>query len=190
MKETEIKLKVTHVSGMLDKLKELGFVSAEGRKFEENWMFDFPDLKLRKNNSLLRLRKQGSTSMVTFKGPSERGSRYKVREELECVVSDGEAVRQILVALGLQETFRYQKWRTEFRSGQDPEGHTLLDETPIGNYLELEGPPDWIDRNAARLGFSLEDYIVKSYVLLFLEACAEKGCQPTSMLFKSTTTGV
>jgi adenylate cyclase class 2 len=188
MKETEIKLKVASVSGILDKLKELGFVSAEGRKFEENWMFDFPDMRLRKDNSLLRLRKQGSTSMVTFKGPSEGTSRYKVREEMECAVSDGEAIRQIILALGFQEVFRYQKWRTEFRSDQDPEGHTLLDETPIGNYLELEGSPEWIDRNAARLGFSVEDYIGKSYLLLFLEACAEKGSRPTSMLFESTTT--
>jgi len=31
---------------------------------------------------------------------------------------------------------------------KDGEGHCVVDETPIGNFAELEGPPEWIDRTA------------------------------------------
>jgi adenylate cyclase class 2 len=60
--------------------------------------------------------------------------------------------------------FRYEKWRTEW---QDGEGHCVVDETPIGNYAELEGSAEWIDRAAARLGISHSEYITLSYGRLF-----------------------
>ncbi len=42
----------------------------------------------------------------------------------------------------------------------------MLDETPVGVFLELEGPPEWIDRTAGTLGFSEGDYITLSYLEL------------------------
>jgi adenylate cyclase class 2 len=42
-----------------------------------------------------------------------------------------------------------------------------LDETPIGEFLELEGEPGWIDRTARELGFSEADYITDTYGALF-----------------------
>jgi hypothetical protein len=35
----------------------------------------------------------------------------------------------------------------------------MLDETPAGVFLELEGPSRWIDRTARRLGFAESDYL-------------------------------
>ena len=43
----------------------------------------------------------------------------------------------------------------------------MVDETPIGNYAELEGPAAWIDHAAARLGVDPADYITLSYGRLF-----------------------
>ena len=59
-------------------------------------------------------------------------------------------------------------------------------DTPIGYYLELEGSRRWIDKTAARLGFSHDDYITKSYGLLYREHCETRGIKPTHMLFKRT----
>jgi len=54
-----------------------------------------------------------------------------------------------------------------FRRPGQP-GKALVDETPVGNFLELEGPPDWIDRTARRLGFRPGDYSLASYRDLYL----------------------
>jgi adenylate cyclase class 2 len=66
--------------------------------------------------------------------------------------------------LGLVEAFRYEKWRSEWSDG---EGHCVIDETPIGNFAELEGAPEWIDRVAVRLGVKPSEYMTLSYGRLF-----------------------
>jgi hypothetical protein len=58
-----------------------------------------------------------------------------------------------------------------------------LDETPIGEFLELEGPPSAIDRMAKLLGYSRSDYITKSYLALYLAQCRKKGLVAGDMLF-------
>jgi adenylate cyclase, class 2 len=60
----------------------------------------------------------------------------------------------------------------------------LVDETPIGNYLELEGPPRWIDQTARLLGFTHADYITRSYGYLYLAYCRERRIRPKDMLFQ------
>jgi adenylate cyclase class 2 len=91
-------------------------------------------------------------------------------------------VIQILGRLGYFPTFEYQKYRTEFRQ-PSRKGLALLDETPIGNFLELEGSPAWIDRVATRLGFTPEDYVLESYVALYFADCARRGAKPGNMVF-------
>ncbi|MGB7621656.1 MAG: class IV adenylate cyclase [Terriglobia bacterium] len=183
MKEIEVKLKVDDVPRMRRQLQEDGFELVRDRVFEDNWLFDFPSRALRESSSLLRLRKSGDHFIITFKDPPERNLRYKVREEIQTEVAGGETVRCIFRKLGLEETFRYQKYRTEFRVTGDSRGHVLLDETPIGTFLELEGAPDWIDQVAARLGFSSRDYLLKSYATLFLESCPGQEIQEHGMVF-------
>ena len=79
-------------------------------------------------------------------------------------MTDGAAMAGIFVSIGLVAAFRYEKWRTEW---QDGEGHCVVDETPIGNYAELEGTAAWIDRAAARLGVEPSQYSTLSYGRLF-----------------------
>jgi hypothetical protein len=66
-----------------------------------------------------------------------------------------------------------------------PPARSELDETPIGNFLELEGSPRWIDRTARLLGFSSSDYINRSYGYLYLAFCRERRIRPKDMLFKN-----
>ena len=44
--------------------------------------------------------------------------------------------REVFKSIGLVEAFRYEKWRSEWTDG---EGHCVIDETPIGDFAELEG---------------------------------------------------
>ena len=46
----------------------------------------------------------------------------------------------------------------------------MVDETPIGDFLEIEGDADGIHRAAAALGFAPADYVTDSYVTLFFAA--------------------
>jgi adenylate cyclase class 2 len=118
---------------------------------------------------VLRLRRIVSAdrtqALVTYKGPAMR-EIHKSREEIEFTVSDPEAFGTVLGRLGYQPGFRYEKYRTKFRAGGEP-GLVTLDETPIGIFLELEGPEYWIDAAATRLGFSPADYITASYGLIY-----------------------
>ena len=113
--------------------------------------------------------------------------RHKVREETELVITDPAALQKIFEGLGLQGWFRYEKYRTTYKlpAGRKWARGLLIeiDETPIGTYLELEGPPDAIDRSARELGYSPADFILKNYLVLYLDECKKRGQQPTHMLF-------
>ncbi|MGH9660150.1 MAG: class IV adenylate cyclase, partial [Bryobacteraceae bacterium] len=82
--------------------------------------------------------------------------------------------------LGYRPVFRYEKRRAVY-NGRG--GLICVDETPIGNFLELEGPPAWIDRTARRLGFRDGDYITASYGELYLDWCRTAGVEPSDMTF-------
>jgi hypothetical protein len=64
--------------------------------------------------------------------------------------------------MGLRPWFRYEKYRSTYRLPGFSELLVELDETPIGDFLELEGECGAIDRCAVLLGFRPADYIVKS----------------------------
>ena len=102
-------------------------------------------------------------------------------------------MRGILEALGLRGWFRYEKYRTTFALPIAKKWavglHVELDETPIGVYLELEGPPNAIDHAAHELGFSRADYITKNYLLLHVENCRRNGVS-VSQLAPGVVSGI
>lgn len=181
--EVEVKLRVEAPAALKRRLKELEFGVAARRHFETNVVFDFADLRLRKARSLLRLRWEGRQCIVTFKGTPRPSASYKIRREIETEVEEGISVQRIFEALGLRAVFRYEKYRTAY-ARQDRKGPVLLyDETPVGNFVELEGPRKWIDRLANQLGYRRKDYITVSYATLYQEHCREKGIRPRDMVF-------
>ena len=96
-----------------------------------------------------------------------------------------ELLKFLFKGLGFEPSFRYEKYRTEFVREGEP-GHVTLDETPIGIFMELEGPARWIDRTAKDLGFSRDDYILLSYGRLFEQWCAERGIESRNMSFSGS----
>ena len=178
--EIEIKLALGNLQDGKRRLRAAGFRVAKRRVFEENTLFDTPGLKLRRAQTLLRVRQAGPSFKITYKGrPVE--SKMKSREELETSIESAQTMSAILERLGLRPIFRYQKYRTELR--QRPGGSATLDETPIGAYLELEGDPHWIRRAARTLGFSAKDYITDSYGKLYLDWCRKRRIKPGDMVF-------
>ena len=213
-RETEIKLKIEDVKALQRLLKKLGaqpVSNGSGRVHEENVIFDTPQGGLAKHGQLLRIRTEtpeGGHSrkskpkprvVLTFKRPVTRPARsdaehpdfgsHKVREEIEMEVTDGETLTTIFEGLGMSGWFRYEKFRTTFRlpaSKGWARGLLIeLDETPIGTFVELEGPAAAIDRAAAELGYSRRDYVLKNYLTLYVEECRRRGEQPVHMLFRA-----
>jgi len=179
--ETEIKLAVPTIAAARRLLRLTGFKVSRRRVFENNIIFDTPQLTLRNSSRLLRLRQAGRVTSVTYKGPPTV-SRHKSREELELTASSAATMNVIFDRLGFREVFRYEKYRTEYRQERG-RGMATLDETPVGLYLELEGPPGWIDRTARQMGFGEPDYITASYVRLYLDWCKKNRVKPSNMVF-------
>ena len=182
MTETEIKLRIEDVRPMKRLLRRLGWRVSERRHYEMNLVYDRPDRSWLAAGYLLRIREVGKQAWLTVKCPMEPGRAHKVREEYEIETRDASALQNIVGAIGFELAWRYEKYRTEFRK-PGVKGKILLDETPIGNLLELEGPPDWIDHTSAELGFSKDDYITLSYRALFVEYRGQSNAIGHDMVF-------
>jgi adenylate cyclase, class 2 len=182
--ETEVKIRLSNLSGITERLQNSGFAMSVPRQFESNTLYDTNDRTLAGKRMLLRLRQAGNQGVITWKGPGAPGS-YKIRPELETSIGSIEILQQILQHLGYEPSFRYEKYRTEFRDRDGEGGVVTIDETPIGDFLELEGPGAWIDRTAQTLGFSPGDYVLDSYGRLYLADCERRGVEPANMVFAS-----
>jgi adenylate cyclase class 2 len=166
-KETEIKLRVGSAEGARALLARLGAFLVEPRHFEDNVLFDDAARQLTSEGRLLRLRVTPWANALTFKGPREATGEIKSRDEIETRVEDAAALRMILGVLGLSPVFRYEKYREVFE-WDDTE--IVIDETPIGVFIEIEGDSESIRRTAEALGFGPESYVAETYAELFFAA--------------------
>ncbi len=165
--ETEIKFRIANLDSLNQRLQAAGFHVATPRSFESNVLYDTPGRSLRARTEILRIRSYAGRWTLTHKrlpdsGPGE--DRHKHRIETETGITDGDMLAEVFASLGLVPAFRYEKWRTEWTDGR---GYCVVDETPIGNYAELEGAAGWIDRTAARLGIEASELLTLSYGRLF-----------------------
>ena len=179
--EIEIKFRVDDVRALNRRLRKSGFRLLTPRTHEINTLYDLPGQLLRKRGELLRLRRYGSEWLLTHKAKGKVG-RHKTRVETETKVADGAKMEAILRALGFAPTFHYEKFRAEWSDGK---GHVVVDETPIGNLGEIEGPSRWIDRTARALQIPRSDYITATYSDLFLQWKKQTGSLADEMTFKA-----
>jgi adenylate cyclase class 2 len=163
MIETEVKIKIEDVKIIKEKIEQLGAKLIKDCYLEENILYDFPDNKLRNNRQALRLRHENKKSFLTFKGPPLKSRRFKIREEYETEVKNVKQAQKILKALGLIPSFSYHKNRSLYKKKNLK---ICVDETPIGNFLELEGKRAEIVGFAKTLGFAKTEFIKLDYIQL------------------------
>ena len=180
-KEIEIKFRIHNRRALSRSLKRAEFRLITRATHEMNTLYDLPGQKLRKRGELLRLREYGKEWLLTHKAKGKEG-RHKSRVELETRVGNGPLMDAILRALGYVPTFRYEKFRAEWSDGS---GHVVLDQTPIGWFGEIEGPPRWIDSTARQLGIETADYITQTYADLFFTWKRETGSTANEMTFRA-----
>ena len=179
--EVEIKFRVADMRALARKLRGAGFRIITKRTHEINTLYDLAGEILRGREQLLRLRQYGSEWKLTHKAKKKTG-RHSSREELETVVADGKKMDLILRALGYAPSFRYEKFRAEWTDGK---GQVVVDQTPIGNFCEIEGAPRWIDATAKKLGVTGKDYITKNYAGLFSDWKVRTNSKAEDMTFKA-----
>lgn len=181
MIETEIKLRFESGDAARRAVDTLGAAPYAPRRLQDDALLDDEAGTLYGRRSALRVRRDGDSGFVTFKGPVIPGP-MKSREEIETSIGDGDKLLRVFRELGYTPRFRYQKFREERRLG----GLIVaIDETPIGVFVELEGPEAEISAAAARLGFTPDDYIRASYRTLFLEYRQAHGLTSDHMIFPS-----
>jgi adenylate cyclase class 2 len=179
--EVEIKFRVDDLPALTKRLRAGKFRLLTPRTHEMNTLYDLPGTPLRRRGDLLRLRRYGKEWVLTHKAKGTAG-RHKVRVETETTVADGEKMDAILDALGFHPTFRYEKFRAEWSDGR---GHVVVDETPIGNFGEIEGSARWIDATAKALGIRTDDYLTDTYAGLFFAWKRRTRSRATEMTFRA-----
>jgi len=172
--EIEVKLKIRNLGRVRGDLLELGSKETVPRSLERNWTWDFPGQLLRQQGKLLRVRQFAGRCLLTFKGAAQQSRHFKIREERETEVQDPDTLGVILRRLGLEVIFCYEKYRTSYSLKVQRQQYSVnlaVDETPIGNYLEIEGSEADIIGVARRLGFKSKDAFIKeSYLSLFAKS--------------------
>jgi len=202
-REIEVKLKIDDVAKLVRALKALP-AKQSARVHEQDMLFDTDDGFFRKREAILRLRtlmranavsgmarnrdvRKAREGILTFKGRVEganlTGRRYKEREEIEFQIRNVGRFAGLLRRLGMRPWFRYEKYRTTYTSGRYPGLKLELDETPIGFFLELEGPKRQICRAAEALGYSSADFVTASYLELYAAERPRSRPNSRSMLF-------
>jgi len=162
--ENEVKFYVRDLVQVEEHLGSLGAELLHPRSHEFNLRFDTHDRHLTQSFQVLRLRQDQHTHL-TYKGPSDPLSEVSSRREIEVEVNDFAATRRFLEALGYEVSITYEKYRTTYRYKTV---ELALDETPMGNFVEIEGATAaLIQKTAKELKFNWHARIKSSYLALF-----------------------
>lgn len=178
--EIEVKFAVRDLAALVSRLKSLGARLVQERVHETNLRFDTPYGDLTNEHRVLRLR-QDVNAILTFKGPAQPGNEVSARQEIEFQVSDFEAARRFLQALGYRVAVAYEKYRAVYSLG---EVLVTLDEMPIGSFAEIEGPDAGaIHTAAAVLKLDWDARSTASYIGLFNMLRDARGLSARNLMF-------
>ena len=164
--ESELKIPVTDFKPVRASLHRERAVVVQAMAREINLLLDTQDEKLRRAGSLLRLRRHGDREILTFKGPVSYHGAVKERVEHEAEFRDLERMVEIFGRLGFSVSTRYEKDREEWLL---EDFSVVLDHTPMGNFVEVEGPSERLEQTARLLGLDTARALRGSYVSLWLE---------------------
>jgi adenylate cyclase class 2 len=187
-REIEVKLRMERLDPLIEAGLSLRLETA--RHFEDNWLLDTGAFDLGQSAAILRVRKAGGNGSLTYKekAPADApASQFKQRVEIETALDDPDSALALFDRLGYHRWFRYQKYRTVYRATL-PSGdrlHVMFDETPLGNFVELEGEENAIAEAVTRMGIGPGDYILDSYLALQIARCNQAGTPLEDMLFPS-----
>ncbi len=138
--EKKYRLDAARTSEISKRLEELGSIFS-GEVFEENFLHRGGVLDER--NAVLRLRRIGGVTLLTYKEklPSRSGAKNNI--EFETEIADVDAAENIIERLGYKLSVVYEKRR---RTWHLHDVEVVLDELPFGLYMEIEGTIEAIEK--------------------------------------------
>lgn len=178
--EVEVKLPAADLDAIRRRLREHNASLARARHEESNDLYDDAEGRLSRAGCALRVRRADGECRITFKGPARFEQGVKTREERETTVGEAGEIEAILQRLGLQRRFRYEKRREEWRLFGCA---VALDQTPIGDFVEIEGDPGGIRKAVAALDLDFTSAIPYSYARLYALKRQEDPELPPDMVF-------
>lgn len=105
-----------------------------GEDNEENIIYS--SHQLTQENSVLRVRRIGERTLLTFKKRLPAISDIKQQLEEETEVANADVLMRILAHLGVEPRLIYEKRRKTWRFRSVD---VMIDELPFGMYMEIEG---------------------------------------------------
>lgn len=181
MQEIEAKFYVKDLKQIEAHLHDLKARLIQPRIHESNIRFDTPNQDLSRAQRVLRLR-QDDKARMTYKDASKNEQGVLDRTEIEFVVEDFEKAKKLLEAIGYQKSLFYEKYRTTYELDNT---HIMLDELPIGSFIEIEGEStDSIREIARKLSLKWDTAISTSYSALFERVRKAKAAQLKDLSFE------
>ena len=159
----------------------LGGGLIQPRVLEIKLRFDNSDGDFQREGRVLRLRRDDAIRL-TYKDGSQLLDGALSRREIEFAVSDFDSAKQFIEALGYKVFFVYEKFRATFELD---DAHIMLDETPIGNFIEIEGAMEALKPIAKKLGLNWDAAIPASYHALFERVCEARGLSFRDLSFEN-----
>lgn len=181
--ETELKIPVQDLSVVRSTLSRLNAKLVKESSREVNLLLDTSIRELADRGCVLRLRRYGSRHILTFKGPASYDGPIKVRPEHELEIENVEKMLTVFEALGYTAVARYEKDRESWQMGKVA---VVLDHTPMGDFVEVEGPSETLTATTRLLGLEPSNAVRGSYMSLWLdyrERYARRGL-PVDMVFE------
>jgi adenylate cyclase class 2 len=178
--EQEMKIPVPSLAQVRRRLQERGGRLLDSAAFEDNWVLDDGGRSLAAAGRLLRVRRFGTTCLITLKGAASFSGGVKTRTELETEVADADTALAILAGLGFGPVRRYQKRRETWSLERVT---VALDETPMGSFVELEGDGAALAGVASTLSLDPHDAARGTYLDLWTSFRATHPGVPEDMVF-------
>jgi len=167
--EKKYRLNAERIESVSAALKEIGAEFA-GEDFEENILFS--NAALLEKQAVLRLRRIGERTILTYKQKVQSASDAKVHIEHETEVSDFGEIRAIVENLGLTRVLVYEKRRRTWRFRQV---EIVLDVLPFGDFMEIEGSILSIAEAEMLLGAEDFEVVPETYPNLTLQFGTKNG---------------
>ncbi len=177
--EIEVKFTLKNREEFVRKLEQLGAERLYPETFEDNIVLDKRG-ELRTRGCLLRVRRFGKYTIVTYKGPLAITGGVRSRDEVQTGIESFERAISLFDLLGYKPVFRYQKFREVWRV-RDAE--VMLDRTPIGDFFEIEGSLLMIRELCVELGLEMDFAIRMNYADLYRQQRRTRGDLPEHMVF-------
>lgn len=161
--ETEVKFYLSGLPEIESRLRSFHARLVHARTHEVNLRFDHPDGDFERLGRALRLRRDDAVRL-TYKDGGQLMDGALQRREIEFSVDDFDSARLFLEALGFEVVFLYEKFRTTYRMDG---AEIMLDETPLGTFIEIEGPQETLKPISQKLGLAWGAAVPASYHSLF-----------------------